>query len=128
MKIFPAIVAIALAMFAGCAHEQYYSDGKTPEITITEDRHIFYHNRMVTLGDLPHELEKSAYPKDRTLPIRMKNLHDLRAANDVLVYLRIKGWTRAVLVTEKHATSEVVASQKRMPPPPPKPAPRRRRR
>lgn len=112
-------IALLLAILAGCAHEKYYSDGKTPEITITVDRRILYHNRAVTLGDLPGELAKSGFPKDRTLPIRMQDLRDLRAANDVLVYLRIKGWTRAVITTERHAESSVAS---------PEPPVRRRRR
>ena len=101
-----AAVLIALAI-GGCAHKRYFTDGKTPEIVISADNRIYFHDELVSLKDLVKRLESRDYPKDRNLPIRVKNLQALRPANAVVVYLSHCGWKHAILVTEKHSASEV---------------------
>ena len=119
-----ALAALAAAMLsAGCAHERTIIDDKPPEITITADRHILYGRRTITLKELPERLADDGFSPSRTLPIRVENLHDLRAANDVLIYLRLKGWTRAVVVTDRHGSSSSRYSQQTGPQPSPPPTP-----
>ncbi len=108
LKFLPLLCALA---FAGCAHERVLVDVEHPEIELTCDRRLLFRNRPIKPKELPSELERAGVGHEETVHIKVQDLTDLRAANDLLVYLRMKGYTRAILVTKRHGISSVDESK-----------------
>lgn len=120
-----AVVALAMLLAGGCAHETYLVDSKHPEVEYTEDGSLKWHGRFIEPGELPRLLEKSGVAHTSQIDIRVpKGMRSLREPRLLLFILRRAGYTRGVLVTEKKAYSRSSA-----PPPasrPPAPPPQRR--
>ena len=99
------MLAALLMLVCGCAHEKVFVDVHHPEVAVTRDRQILFHGKPIKLKDLPGALERSGVPHDATVPVKVEDLNDLAAVNDLLVYLRLKGYTRAIFVTARHGES-----------------------
>ena len=107
----------AVAFLAGCAHETYFSDSKHPEVEYSENGDLKWHGRFIEPEELPRLLEKSGVDRKSQIDIRVpQRIQSLKGPRQLLFLLRRAGYTRGVLVTEKHAFSSA-------PEPAQKPAP-----
>ena len=109
-----AVVAMAVLLAGGCAHETYLVDAKHPEVEYTEDGSLKWHGRFIEPEELPRLLERSGVDHKSQIDIRVPDrMHSLKGPRLLLFVLRRAGYTRGVLVTEKKAYSHSSA-------PPPK--------
>ena len=104
MRVFR--IAAAIAFLAGCAHETYVSDSKHPEVEYSENGDLKWHGRFIEPDELPLLLEKSGVDRKSQIDIRVPvSIQSLKGPRRLLFILRKAGYTRGVLVTEKHAYS-----------------------
>lgn len=103
-----------MAALAGCVTTaELELDAKHPSIEVKE--HGFYVNgQPATPKMILNTLERMDVPKDRVIHIRIDgNVTDLSPARMLMAYLAQNGYTRPVLVTERHAESEAKEIPKR---------------
>ena len=101
-----AVVAMAVLLAGGCAHETYLVDSKHPEVEYTEDGSLKWHGRFIEPEELPRLLERSGVDHKSQIDIRVPDrMHSLKGPRLLLFVLRRAGYTRGVLVTEKKAYS-----------------------
>ena len=103
-----SILAALLIFAAGCAHEQFMTDAKHPEIEVNEFGTITYRGKVVEAEDLPGLLEDSGLTHQNTIHIRIPSgLTDYRVPYHVMGQLVRKGYRRPVLVEDRKATSTI---------------------
>ena len=110
----------------GCAsHRVVQLDAQNPAVRCAMSG-VYFGNDRVEISDVPEILEDYDIPHDRVIHIRLDpDVKDLREARALMVSLARNGYTRPVLVTERHAESVNVGKKKPKVSSPP-PAPRRR--
>ena len=104
------LVAVAIACLSllagGCAtHREMNLDSQNPSVRVSRQG-ILFGDTFVNPQDVPEILDDYDIPKDRTIHIRLdQDVRDLRPARYLMAVLRKAGYTRPVLVTERHAES-----------------------
>lgn len=111
--------ALALALSAtfavlGCASRRVvHLDAQNPAVRCSTSG-IYFGDERVEVGDVPEILEDCDIPHDRVIHIRLDpDVRDLREARMLMVNLARNGYTRPVLVTERHAESVKVGRKKK---------------
>jgi len=100
------VLVLAAVLLAGCTHEKYLVDSKHPEVEYSENGDLKWHDRFIDPEDLPGLLEKSGVDRKAQIDIRVpERIHSLKGPRQLLFMLRRAGYTRGVLVTKKHASS-----------------------
>lgn len=110
-------VSVAAVLAAGCVStREIQVDAVDPSIRVTE-RGFLVGKEYVDPVDIPDILEDSGVRKTETIHILIEPgvERDLRPASALMAYLAKCGYTRPMLVTERHAESEAVKSRPRAP-------------
>ena len=101
------LMALAASFAAGgCASRKVVQlDSKNPAVRCSMSG-IYFGDERVEVGDVPDILESYDISHDRVIHIRLDHgVSDLREARMLMVNLARRGYTRPVLVTERHAES-----------------------
>lgn len=103
MRKFAAI----LLLLAGCVTASSLElDAKHPSIEV-RTAGFYVNNAPASAKAILATLEDMEVPHERVIHIRIdKDVTDLRPARMLMGYLAKNGYTRPVLVTERHAESE----------------------
>ena len=109
MRPFAFVFAVTLALFAGgCAHEQFVTDARHPEIAVSETGIVTYRGRPVEAEDLPGLLKDSGLTRKDTIHIHIPSgTTDFRVPYYVMGILVKNGFTRPVFVEDRKSTSMV---------------------
>ena len=102
-----AVLACALAVAGlGCATRRVVQlDAQNPSVRCAVGG-IYFGDDRVDAREVPGILEDYDIPHDRVIHIRLDpDVKDLREARLLMVTLARNGYTRPVLVTERHAES-----------------------
>lgn len=110
-RLFRAIPALCLVLLAcGCATTQrtIELDAQNPSLEVRADG-IYLGRDRVEIKEVPGILEEAGIPTDRTIYIGVdeKAMRDLSQARTLMGYLAMRGYSRSVLVTKRHADSWV---------------------
>ena len=113
MRPFAFVFAVTLALFAGgCAHEQFVTDARHPEIAVSETGIVTYRGRPVDAEDLPGLLKDSGLTRKDTIHIHIPSgTTDFRVPYYVMGILVQNGFTRPVFVEDRKSTSTVTAKK-----------------
>ena len=109
-----AILAVGIVFaVSGCAtHREIQLDSQNPTIRYSS-RGIFFGEDRVDFREVPEILEDYDIPHDRVIHIRLDHdVKDLREARALMANLAKNGYTRSVLVTERHAESVNMGKKK----------------
>ena len=109
------LIIVALTLLAvGCQSERVLSaDARHPVFTVRPDG-LLFGNTYIQLMEAPKILDDIDVPKDRTIHIRLDpRVRDMRFARTLMGVLGASGYTRPVLVTERHAEAFTVEPKKR---------------
>ena len=109
------VLALAVAFAAGgCASRRVvHLDAQNPAVRCSTSG-IYFGDDRVEVGEVPGILEDYDIPHDRVIHIRLDpGVTDLREARMLMVNLARNGYTRPVLVTERHAESVNVGRKKK---------------
>jgi len=114
----------------GCVHDRTLDlDAKHPSIVVTAQGDVYFGGERVRVADVPECLHDAGVPTTSTIPVLLEGeIEKVPEARNLMLVMRLGGYTRSVLVTKRHAESEAVDPSKRreLPPDPtPQPAPRR---
>lgn len=104
MRKFAAI----LLLLAGCVTANTLElDAKHPSIEV-KTTGFYVNNKPASAKSILETLQDMEVPVERVIHIRIdKDVTDLRPARMLMGYLAANGYTRPVLVTERHAESQV---------------------
>lgn len=97
---------LSMAILGGCAtHKEIEYDAQNPAVRVSRSG-IFLGDRSATPEEVASHLTEYGVPHDTTIHIRLdQDVRDLRPARYLMAVLRKAGYTRPVLVTERHAES-----------------------
>ena len=113
MKVRAAATLLACLAVAGCASESIEMDSRHPALRYSESG-VYFGNRRVAAEDVPLMLERRGVPRDSVIHIRLEpGTKDLRGARQLMAYVAKAGYTRPVLVTERHAESVATGKKPR---------------
>ena len=106
---------IAVAV-AGCAsHRAVQLDAHNPAVRYSNSG-VYFGGDRVEPHEVPRILEEYDIPHDRVIHIRLDpDVRDLRGARALMAHIARGGYTRPVLVTERHAESVNVGKKKPQP-------------
>ena len=109
MRPFALVFSVTLALFAGgCAHEQFVTDARHPEIAVSETGIVTYRGRPVDAEDLPGLLKDSGLTRKDTIHIHIPSgTTDFRVPYYVMGILVKNGFTRPVFVEDRKSSSTV---------------------
>ena len=110
------LVGGILLVNAGCAtHRIVEFDAHNPAIRYA-DSGVYFGDYRVDPQEVPRILEDYDIPHDRVIHIRLDpDVRDLRGARALMAHIARGGYTRPVLVTERHAESVNVGKKKPQP-------------
>ena len=113
MRPFALVFSVTLALFVGgCAHEQFVTDARHPEIAVSETGIVTYRGRPVEAEDLPGLLKDSGLTRQDTIHIHIPSgTTDFRVPYYVMGLLVQNGFTRPVFVEDRKSTSTVTAKK-----------------
>jgi len=113
MRPFALVFSVALALFVGgCAHEQFVTDARHPEVAVSETGIVTYRGRPVDAEDLPGLLKDSGLTRQDTIHIHIPSgTTDFRVPYYVMGILVQNGFTRPVFVEDRKASSTVTAKK-----------------
>ena len=113
MRPFALVFSVALALFVGgCAHEQFVTDARHPEIAVSETGIVTYRGRPVEAEDLPGLLKDSGLTRQDTIHIHIPTgTTDFRVPYYVMGLLVQNGFTRPVFVEDRKSSSTVTAKK-----------------
>ena len=96
-----------MLLAAGCKTvKEVEFDARHPSIEITDKGGLKFGGQNVEAKEVPDILEAYDVPHDRTIHIRLSPEYtDLRGARIFMGLLAKRGYTRSVLVYERHAES-----------------------
>ena len=111
-SIVTGTLAYMLLLNCGCVSDLPSSikiDAEHPSVTVSEAG-VSFAGRLVAPQQVPAILRKYEVPRTRTVHVLVEQsaLANLADAKMVLNYMRLAGYTRGVLVTERHADSDTV--------------------
>lgn len=108
------LILLPMAMFfLGCAHEQFMTDARHPEVAVSESGNVTYRGEIIDPEDLPDLLKKSGLTREDTIHIHIvSGLKDYRHPYYVLGILVKNGFTRSVFVEDRQSFSEVGSGKK----------------
>lgn len=119
------ILYMSLLSFSGCSSlpDSIELDARRPVLRISGSS-VSFAGRLVSFNKVPRLLKSYDVPYDRPIHILADgDLHDLRPARQLMAVLCKAGYTRPVLVTERHAESRAIGrdapGRPATPPPPP---------
>ena len=97
---------LAVAVVVGCATKpEIEYDAQHPAVRVSQSG-ILLGDRPASPEDVAGHLSEYGVPHDTTIHIRLDpGVRDLRPARYLMAVLRKAGYTRPVLVTERHAES-----------------------
>ena len=111
MKVRAAATLLACLAVAGCATECVEMDARHPALRYSESG-VYFEDRRVAIEDVPSMLERRGVPRDSVIHIRLDpGTKDLRGARLLMAHVAKAGYTRPVLVTERHAESVVTGKK-----------------
>lgn len=101
------LILLGLAATLGCVTTaELELDAKHPSIEVKENG-FYVNDQPASARMILNTLERMDIPKDRVIHIRINgSVTDLQPARMLMAYLAKNGYTRPVLVTERHAESE----------------------
>ena len=104
-RVLCTALSVALAA-VGCTSRRVVElDAQNPAVRCSISG-IYFGGDRVEVGDVPGILESYDIPHDRVIHIRLEpGVCDLREARMLMMNLARNGYTRPVLVTERHAES-----------------------
>ena len=113
MRHFALVFSVALTLFVGgCAHEQFVTDARHPEVAVSETGIVTYRGRPVEAEDLPGLLKDSGLTRQDTIHIRIPSgTTDFRVPYYVMGLLVQNGFTRPVFVEDRKSSSTVTAKK-----------------
>ena len=113
MRHFALVFSVALTLFVGgCAHEQFVTDARHPEIAVSETGIVTYRGRPVEAEDLPGLLKDSGLTRQDTIHIHIPTgTTDFRVPYYVMGLLVQNGFTRPVFVEDRKSSSTVTAKK-----------------
>ncbi|MCQ2392107.1 MAG: hypothetical protein MJ240_11850 [Kiritimatiellae bacterium] len=110
-------------LLAGCAHEQFVTDARHPEVAVDDRGVVTYRGEPIDPDELPDLLKDSGLTSRDTIHIHIPSgLTDYRKPYYVMGVLVKNGFTRPVFVEDRKAYSEVYKAgraNKALPPPTP---------
>ncbi len=103
------ICLLVVSILCGCASTQTFSGGaRHPEIEITQDGGVLFHNKFVAPDKLPDLLDDAGFRKDETINVLVPaNSANSRSERIVMGVLYRAGYRRTVLIGKREAYSEV---------------------
>ena len=120
VRFLAALVLAGLgAAGAGCAsHRAVQLDAQNPAVRYSNSG-VYFGGDRVEPHEVPRILEAYDVPHDRVIHIRLDpDVRDLRGARALMAHIARGGYTRPVLVTERHAESVNLGKKKPQPNPP----------
>ena len=101
---------------AGCAsHRVVQLDAQNPAVRYSNSG-VYFGGDRVEPHEVPRILEDYDVPHDRVIHIRLDpDVRDLRGARALMAHIARGGYTRPVLVTERHAESVNLGKKKPQP-------------
>ena len=100
------VLYMVLLNCCGCATQQVELDARHPAVRVSTQGFLFGEQYMKA-EEIAETLTDYDVPRDRVIHIRLDpDFRDLRPARLLMAHLRKAGYTRPVLVTERHAVSE----------------------
>lgn len=107
VRKFLALLALA-TLFAGCVTDRMLElDAKHPSIEV-KTTGFYVNGQPASARYILESLQDLEVPVTRVIHIRVDNdVTDLKPARMLMAYLAQNGYTRPVLVTERHAESAV---------------------
>lgn len=105
-----------LLVGGGCATRRVVQlDAKNPSIRYS-NHGVYFGGDRVEPHEVPRILEDYDVPHDRVIHIRLDpDVRDLRGARALMAHIAHGGYTRPVLVTERHAESVNLGKKKPQP-------------
>jgi len=106
-SIVTGTVVYMLLLNVGCVSlPEVIVDASDPSVTFRADG-VYFDETRVEIADVPPILEEAEIPHARTIHILLaEGVTDLGPARQLMATLAKAGYTRPVLVTKRHATSE----------------------
>ena len=104
------ILYMSLLSFSGCSSlpDSIELDSRHPVLSISGSS-VKFADRLVPFNKVPRLLKSYDVPYDRPIHILAEgDLHDLRPARQLMAVLCKAGYTRPVLVRERHAESRAI--------------------
>ena len=104
------LFTFAFSLFAvvGCATVTETRYGAVHPVVEVENGRCKFAGEYVKPAEVPKLLEKRGIAKDRVIHVRVDELDDLAPHRQFLAFLALNGYTRAILVTERHAESRAL--------------------
>ena len=98
-----AALCCALLLCGCTTQRQIEYDAQHPAVRVSTTD-VYFGDRVMSPEDVPARFDSYGVPRTSTIHIRIDpDVKDLRRARLVMAYLRRAGYTRPVLVTERHA-------------------------